>query len=107
MDPGARQVIDLRHEADGIRVLHLDAKLLVLDKPSGLLSVPAKPPGVQDCLEARARAACPDALLVHRLDGDTSGVTVFARTRLAQRHLNRLRLAGYPAEQFAVDGDRR
>jgi tRNA pseudouridine32 synthase/23S rRNA pseudouridine746 synthase len=34
------------------------------------------------------RAAFPEALLVHRLDRDTSGVVVFARTRLAQRHLN-------------------
>lgn len=72
---------------DGIRVLHADAHLLVLDKPSGLLSVPAKPPGPQDCLEARARAAFPGALLVHRLDRDTSGVMVMARTALAQRHL--------------------
>ena len=58
-----------------------------VDKPSGLLSVPAKPPGPADCLEARVRAAFPEALLVHRLDRDTSGVMVFARTRLAQRHL--------------------
>ena len=49
--------------------------------------MPAKPPGPADCLEARARAAFPDTLLVHRLDRDTSGVMVFARTRLAQRHL--------------------
>ncbi len=72
----------------GLTVLHADAHLLVLDKPSGLLSVPAKPPGPADCLEARARSAFPEALLVHRLDRDTSGVMVFARTRLAQRHLN-------------------
>lgn len=71
----------------GHDVIHVDAHLLVLDKPSGLLSVPAKPPGPADCLEARARAAFPDALLVHRLDRDTSGVIVFARTALAQRHL--------------------
>ena len=38
------------------RLLHADAALLVFDKPSGLLSVPAKPPGPADCLEARARA---------------------------------------------------
>ena len=68
-------------------LLHADGQLLVYDKPSGLLSVPAKPPGPADCLEARARAAFPEALLVHRLDRDTSGVMVFARTRLAQRHL--------------------
>nr|WP_233713018.1 pseudouridine synthase [Amaricoccus solimangrovi] len=58
-----------------------------MDKPSGLLSVPAKPPGPQDCLEARVRADFPEALLIHRLDGDTSGLMVFARTKLAQRHL--------------------
>ena len=69
------------------RLLHADAQLLVCDKPSGLLTVPAKPPGPADCLEARVRAAFPEALLVHRLDRDTSGVMVFARTRLAQRHL--------------------
>ena len=33
------------------------------------------------------RAVWPEALLVHRLDRDTSGVIVFARSRLAQRHL--------------------
>jgi tRNA pseudouridine32 synthase / 23S rRNA pseudouridine746 synthase len=70
-----------------LRVLHADDHLLVLDKFSGLLTVPAKPPGSQDCLEARARAVFPDALLVHRLDRDTSGVIVLARSRLAQRHL--------------------
>jgi tRNA pseudouridine32 synthase/23S rRNA pseudouridine746 synthase len=70
-----------------LALLHQDAHLLVLDKPSGLLTVPAKPPGEQDCLEVRLRAAFPETLLVHRLDRDTSGVIVFARTRLAQRHL--------------------
>ena len=78
---------DLAAAAD-LRVLHADAMLVVLDKPSGLLSVPAKPPGPQDCLEARVRASFPGALLVHRLDRDTSGVMVFARNPLAQRHLN-------------------
>jgi tRNA pseudouridine32 synthase / 23S rRNA pseudouridine746 synthase len=73
--------------APGVRLLHLDEHLLVADKPSGLLTVPAKPPGPADCLEARLRAGWPETLLVHRLDRDTSGVIVFARTRLAQRHL--------------------
>lgn len=68
-------------------LLHADPHLLAWNKPSGLHTVPAKPPGPQDCLESRARAAFPDALLVHRLDRDTSGVVLMARTRLAQRHL--------------------
>ena len=78
-------MLDLGRPAEVL--LHADGQLLVYDKPSGLLSVPAKPPGPADCLEARVRAAFPEALLVHRLDRDTSGVMVFARTRLAQRHL--------------------
>ena len=75
------------HRDPGVTVLHADAAILIADKPSGLLSVPAKPPGPQDCLEARLGAAFPGTRLVHRLDRDTSGLMVFARTPLAQRHL--------------------
>lgn len=70
-----------------LALLHADDHLLVWSKPSGLHTVPAKPPGPQDCLLTRAAAAFPGALLVHRLDRDTSGLVVMARTRLAQRHL--------------------
>jgi tRNA pseudouridine32 synthase/23S rRNA pseudouridine746 synthase len=72
----------------GLTVLHADDAIVVVDKPSGLLSVPAKPPGPQDCLLARMEADWPGARLVHRLDRDTSGIMVFARSALAQRHLN-------------------
>lgn len=70
-----------------LQVIHRDAALLVLDKPPGLLSVPGKAAEHRDCLELRVRAEFPEALLVHRLDMDTSGVMVFARTKAAQRHL--------------------
>ena len=72
---------------DGLAVLHRDAQVIVVDKPSGLHSVPAKPPGEQECVRSLLAAAHPEALVVHRLDRDTSGVMVLARTRLAQRHL--------------------
>ncbi|MFO8172813.1 MAG: RluA family pseudouridine synthase [Longimicrobiales bacterium] len=68
-------------------VLHADHELLVVNKPAGLLSVPGKGPHLADCLLARVQAAFPTALLVHRLDRDTSGVMVFAQTPHAQRHL--------------------
>jgi tRNA pseudouridine32 synthase/23S rRNA pseudouridine746 synthase len=58
-----------------------------VNKPAGLLSVPGKGDHLSDCLMARLLAAFPEALLVHRLDMDTSGVMVFARTPQAQRHL--------------------
>lgn len=70
-----------------LAVLHEDAEVLLVDKPSGLLSVPGKGPHLADCLLTRVQDAFPDALLVHRLDRDTSGVMIFALTAHAQRHL--------------------
>ena len=72
---------------DPLVVLHEDAEVLLVDKPAGLLSVPGKGPHLADCLIARVQDAFPDALLVHRLDRDTSGVMIFALTPHAQRHL--------------------
>jgi tRNA pseudouridine32 synthase / 23S rRNA pseudouridine746 synthase len=72
---------------DPLVVLHEDAEVLLVDKPAGLLSVPGKGPHLADCLIARVQAVFPDALLVHRLDRDTSGVMIFALTPYAQRHL--------------------
>ena len=68
-------------------VVHEDHELLVVNKPSGLLSVPGKGEHLADCLIARVQVAFPTALLVHRLDRDTSGVMVFGLTPHAQRHL--------------------
>ena len=72
---------------DPLVILHEDAEVLLVDKPAGLLSVPGKAPELGDCLITRVQAAFPDALLVHRLDRDTSGVMIFALTPHAQRHL--------------------
>lgn len=70
-----------------LAVLHEDGDILVVAKPSGLLSAPGKPAEHADCLIARLNARYPEATLVHRLDCATSGVMVFARTRTAHRHL--------------------
>ncbi|MFG6590166.1 pseudouridine synthase [Sulfitobacter sp. 1A12157] len=72
---------------DPLVILHEDAEVLLVDKPSGLLSVPGKGEHLADCLIARVQAVFPQALLVHRLDRDTSGVMIFALTPHAQRHL--------------------
>ena len=65
-----------------------DDALLVLDKPSGLLSVPGKGEDKQDCLSSRVQAEYADALIVHRLDMATSGLIVMARGLDAQRRLS-------------------
>jgi tRNA pseudouridine32 synthase/23S rRNA pseudouridine746 synthase len=70
-----------------LAVLYADHEILLADKPDGLLSVPGRGPHLADCLLARVQAAYPEALLVHRLDRDTSGVMIFALTPNAQRNL--------------------
>ncbi|MEL6980389.1 MAG: RluA family pseudouridine synthase [Pseudomonadota bacterium] len=85
---GAPSPLDYRPPADlGLCVLHLDDAVLALDKPALLLSVPGKGAGMEDCLEARAKAAFPEARTVHRLDRPTSGVVVMARDAAAHRAL--------------------
>lgn len=72
----------------GFELLYADEHLLVLNKPSGLLSVPGRGPDNADCLSARVQAHYPDALVVHRLDMGTSGLWVMARGAEAQRSLS-------------------
>ncbi len=68
-------------------IIYEDEHLVLVDKPSGLLSVPGKSADHKDCLETRLRAIYPELRLVHRLDHPTSGIMIFARTAYAQRHL--------------------
>ena len=69
-------------------LLYQDDVLLILNKPSGLLSVPGRGEDKQDCLSARVQAQFSDALVVHRLDMATSGLLLMARGLPAQRSLN-------------------
>ncbi|KRS20058.1 pseudouridine synthase [Alishewanella sp. WH16-1] len=70
-------------------ILYQDEQLVVLNKPSGLLSVPGKAPEHFDSLQYRVQRVWPQATVVHRLDMATSGVMVMALTKAAQRELNR------------------
>lgn len=78
---------DYNPPLDPLVILHDDHEVLLVDKPSGLLSVPGKGEHLADCLIARVQAVYPQALLIHRLDRDTSGVMIFGLTPHAQRHL--------------------
>jgi 23S rRNA pseudouridine1911/1915/1917 synthase len=98
--PGATYVLDLpppmpatpQPQAIPFAIVYEDADLVVLDKPSGLVVHPA--PGNQDGTLVNALLAhCGDGLtgiggerrpgIVHRLDKDTSGLMVAAKTQLA------------------------
>ncbi|SNY91220.1 tRNA pseudouridine32 synthase / 23S rRNA pseudouridine746 synthase [Cohaesibacter sp. ES.047] len=76
-------------QAPYLSVLFADEHLAIIDKPSGLLSVPGKDAAHWDCVEYRAKQALGDARIVHRLDMDTSGVMVLARTSDCHRNLGR------------------
>jgi tRNA pseudouridine32 synthase/23S rRNA pseudouridine746 synthase len=78
---------DYNPPSDPLEFLHDDHEVVLVNKPSGLLSVPGKGEHLADCLITRVQAVFPTALLVHRLDRDTSGVMIFALTPHAQRHL--------------------
>ena len=75
---------------DDIELIHLDAAMLVVRKPAGLLSVPGRGPENADCVAARVQRRVPDALIVHRLDMATSGLLLMARGAGMHRRLSRL-----------------
>ncbi len=106
-DPAARvnagQQVDLRPNARrpiatpaGFKVVFDDAHLVVIEKPSGISSVPyeRKETGTaMDLIRAAwrhsgKRATATPLYIVHRIDKDTSGLLCFAKTRLAERALH-------------------
>ncbi len=75
----------------GLEILYCDKDIIIINKPSGLLSVPGKGEEKQDCAEARVRNFFPQApkqCAVHRLDMETSGILVLALNVEAHRKLN-------------------
>jgi tRNA pseudouridine32 synthase / 23S rRNA pseudouridine746 synthase len=65
-----------------IEILYEDDNLMVIDKPSGLLSVPGKM--IKDSVQTRLTAMAQNGdtpLLVHRLDQETSGILLVAKGR--------------------------
>lgn len=69
-------------------LVYLDDQIIVLNKASGLLSVPGRGEDKQDCLITRAQKEWSDALTVHRLDMATSGLVVMGRGPDIQRRLS-------------------
>jgi tRNA pseudouridine32 synthase/23S rRNA pseudouridine746 synthase len=68
-------------------VVYEDPVLLVVDKPSGLLSVPGRKPEHHDSALLRLQQVYGPLWVVHRLDMDTSGLIAYARSREAAAHL--------------------
>lgn len=75
-----------------LEILHTDPHFVVVNKVSGMLSVPGRGPEKIDSVAHRVKLMFPGCIeqpSVHRLDMDTSGLMVVARTADAHRHLSR------------------
>jgi len=73
-----------------LEIIHEETSFIVVNKPSGLLSVPGRGPDMQDCVVTRLQTHTPHCIdhpAVHRLDMDTSGLMVLAKTTTSQRQL--------------------
>lgn len=64
-------------------IIFQDEDIVVLNKSSGLLSVPGRLPEHQDCLQNRVQRVLPTATIVHRLDMATSGIIIMALNKPA------------------------
>ncbi len=114
LNPVPKSYIYLPPMEPRLTVVHADDQLIVLDKPSGLLSVPGKDAALKDCLEARAREIYPTAAMVHRLDKDTSGLLLMALNKKALAFLGQqfetrkarksyvARIWGHPTEDHGL-----
>jgi 23S rRNA pseudouridine1911/1915/1917 synthase len=96
-----------RPEPVPIHVVHEDEHVLVIDKPAGLVVHPAAgnwSGTLLNGLLARDQAAAllPRAGIVHRLDKDTSGLMVVARTRMAMDALVRMIAARDVTRQYVA-----
>lgn len=75
----------------GLDIIYRDETIIVVNKRSGLLSVPGRGEEKQDCVVSRVRRLfplCIEQPSVHRLDMDTSGLLVLAFTPQAHRDLS-------------------
>ncbi|WP_235991970.1 pseudouridine synthase, partial [Pseudomonas paracarnis] len=73
-----------------IHILHQDDAVLVVNKPTLLLSVPGRADDNKDCLITRLQEnGYPDARIVHRLYWETSGIILLSRVAVTHRELSR------------------
>ncbi|TYK67188.1 pseudouridine synthase [Colwellia echini] len=70
-------------------IIYQDDDIVVLNKASGILSVPGRLPEHQDCLQNRVQRVLPSATIVHRLDMATSGIMIMALNKPAHVAISR------------------
>ena len=87
----------------GLEILYRDHDLLIVNKESGLLSVPGRGEEKQDCVEARVRRLFPEVPIqpaVHRLDMETSGILILALNPETHCAMNELFASGQVQKKY-------
>jgi tRNA pseudouridine32 synthase / 23S rRNA pseudouridine746 synthase len=74
---------------EDITILQRDPDFLFIDKPTRLLSVPGRHPKNRDSVIARLLPDFPNAVIVHRLDFDTSGIMVIPLDKKSLSHISK------------------
>lgn len=72
-----------------LRIVHVDDDLIIVDKPAFLFTVPGRGPENNDSVITRLQVDYPEAVIIHRLDLDTSGLLMVPRTARARSELSR------------------
>jgi len=70
------------------QIIYQDDYIIIVEKPSMLLSVPGRGENKYDSVTTRLQSLFDEIYVVHRLDWETSGLMVFAKTKGSQKHLN-------------------
>jgi len=95
------------HPHHAYRLVYEDSRIVVVDKTAGILTVPTDR-GEEDTLVAAVAAhfshgrVPQEAYVVHRLDRDTSGLLVFARTLALAKMLQEQFKARKPEREYAA-----
>lgn len=74
---------------DHIEILFQDEQLLLINKPTGLLSLSGKHPLNKDSVHFRLAQDFPTATMLHRLDFGTSGIMVVALNKQINAHITK------------------
>jgi 23S rRNA pseudouridine1911/1915/1917 synthase len=106
--PGSsrRQSVNDRR-VDGLHIVYEDDALLVINKPPGLLTVslpgsPAEPSLVKLATAHLRKLHKPAPHIVHRIDRDTSGLVVFAKSQAARERLKAQFAAREPERVYSA-----
>ena len=87
---------------EAIEVLYQDEHLLLINKPSGLLTLSGKHPLNNDSVHFRLVKDFPTATMVHRLDFGTSGIMIVALNKDINAHIGKQFQAGSVSKSYTA-----